>query len=134
MPHQPVLPFATHHTRRFRGANAADRGNWCATRPAATAASTAVPDRFLRKNVVGAMFVTALANFQRRKLEDGQITDVEADHAFREMPGHQRTDWPGGQNLVRYPKGSNGGVHRGPRPLPRKNVVRAMFVTALANF
>jgi len=40
------------------------------------------------------------------------------------MAGHQRTDWPGGQNLVRYPKGSNGGVHRGPdKACPRRHVV-----------
>ncbi len=36
------------------------------------------------------------------------------------------------RGLVRYPPGSNGGVHRGPDKFPRRNAVRAVFLHAMA--
>ncbi len=33
---------------------------------------------------------------------------------------------------MRYPEGSNGGVHRGPDKFPRRNAIRAIFLHAMA--
>ena len=48
------------------------------------------------------------------------------------MTGCSQTTWPGGSNLVRHPKGSNGGVHRGADKTLRINAVRGLFLQALA--
>jgi hypothetical protein len=48
------------------------------------------------------------------------------------VTGRQETAWPGGGNLVRHPKGSNGGVHRGPDRQLRINAVRSILMEAMA--
>ncbi len=66
----------------------------------------------------------------------GTVTDPQAPDASRcaigqDTTGRQETAWPGASNLLRHPKGSNGGVHRGPDRSPRKNVMAGIFMRAM---
>jgi len=67
----------------------------------------------------------------------GTVTDPQAPGGSRcavgpDTTGRQETTWPGGSNLLRHPKGSNGGVHRGPDRQLRINAVRSILMEALA--
>src|SRR5437879_12744742 len=67
----------------------------------------------------------------------GTVTDPQAPDGSRcaigqDTTGRQETAWPGGSNLLRHPKGSNGGVHRGPDRQLRVNAVRGLLLEALA--
>src|SRR5437667_6384234 len=66
----------------------------------------------------------------------GTVPDPQAPDRSRcaigqDTTGRQETDWPGGSNLVRHPKGSNGGVHRGSDRCLRKNVMEGVLLRAM---
>src|SRR5438876_107049 len=67
----------------------------------------------------------------------GTVTDPRALDGSRcaigqeDTTGRQETDRPGGSNLVRHPKGSNGGVHRGSDRYLRKNVMEGVLLRAM---
>jgi len=74
---------------------------------------------------------------QGRDAGPGTVPDPQAPDRSRcaigqDTTGRQETAWPGGSNLVRHPKGSNGGVHRGADKTLRINAVRGLFLQALA--
>ena len=66
----------------------------------------------------------------------GTVPDPQAPDRSRcaigqDTTGRQETDWPGGSNLVRHPRGSNGGVHRGSDRCLRKNVMEGVLLRAM---
>src|SRR2546428_7090964 len=62
-----------------------------------------------------------------------QVVPHETGRELAGPTAHQATDHPSGQNLVGYPDGSTGCVHRGPDKSPRRNAIRAVFVHAMAS-
>src|SRR5712692_11455197 len=66
----------------------------------------------------------------------GIVTDPQAPDGSRcaigqDTTGRQETARPGGSNLLRHPKGSNGGVHRGPDLTIRRNVMEGLMMRAM---